>query len=137
MNAHFPAGELSPLYLLIESPQGNMTGSGSLQAIEAIAQSLQNVQGVSRVDYYSAPSSQLSALAVQIRGIGDAVGQGSGLDQLASVRDIGQLLQSLALQYPGIVQSPNFQQAEGKSDTDWQPSPLKSLLPIRQIYRRC
>ena len=59
MSAHFPAGELSPLYLLIESPQGNMTSSGSLQAIEGIAQSLQNVQGVSRVDYYSAPSSQL------------------------------------------------------------------------------
>ena len=64
MIAHFPAGELSPLYLLIESPHGNMTSSGSLQAIEGIAQSLQNVQGVSRVDYYSAPSGQLSALVV-------------------------------------------------------------------------
>ena len=71
MNAHFPAGELSPLYLLIESPQGNITSSGSLKAVEGIAQSLQNVQGVSRVDYYSAPSGQLSALVAQIRTIGD------------------------------------------------------------------
>ena len=39
------------------------------------------------------------------------LGQGSGLDQLASFQTIGQSLQSLALQYPGIVQSPNFQQA--------------------------
>ena len=111
MTAHFPAGELSPLYLLIESPQGNMTSSGSLQAIEKIAQSLQSVQGVSRIDYYSAPSDQLSALALQIRGIGDALGQGSGLDQIASIQASGQVLQSLALQYPGILQSPNFQQA--------------------------
>jgi uncharacterized membrane protein YdfJ with MMPL/SSD domain len=111
MNAHFPAGELSPLYLLIESQQGNMTNSGSLQAIEGLAQSLQKVQGVSRVDYYSAPSGQLSALATQIRGISDALGKGSGLDQIASIQASGQVLQSLALKYPGILQSPNFQQA--------------------------
>ena len=111
MIAHFPAGELSPLYLLIESPQGNITSSGSLQAIEEIAQSLQNVQGVSRVDYYSAPSDQLSALAIQVRGIGDEFGQGNGLDQLTLFQTIGQSLQSMALQYPGIVLSPNFQQA--------------------------
>ena len=110
MNAHFPAGEFSPLNLLIESPQGNMTSSASLQAIEGIAQSLQSVPGVSRVDYYAAPSSQLSTLALQVRSIGDAVGQGS-LDQLASIQASGQLLQSLALQYPGILQSPNFTQA--------------------------
>ena len=111
MNAHFPAGELSPLYLLIESAQGNITSSGSLPAIEEIAQSLQNVQGVSRVDYYSAPSGQLAALAVQIRTTGDELGQGSGLDQITAIQTSGQILQSLALQYPGILQSTNFQQA--------------------------
>jgi uncharacterized membrane protein YdfJ with MMPL/SSD domain len=112
MNAHFPAGELSPLNLVIESPNGNMTSAASLQAIDAIARSLQSVQGVASVDYYAAPSSQLSALAAQIRSIGDAIGQGKGLDQISSVETSGQVLQSLALQYPGIVQSPNFQQAE-------------------------
>ena len=111
MNAHFPAGEFSPLNLLIESPQGNMIDSASLQAIEEIAQSLQGVPGVSHVDYYAALSSQFSALALQLRGIGDAVGQGS-LDQLASVQTSGQSLKNLALQYPGIIQSPNFTQAE-------------------------
>ena len=112
MNAHFPAGELSPLNLVIESPNGNMTSAASLQVIDAIARSLQSVQGVASVDYYAAPSSQLSALAAQIRSIGDAIGQGKGLDQISSVETSGQVLQSLALQYPGIVQSPNFQQAE-------------------------
>jgi len=111
MNAHFPAGELSPLYLLIESPQGNITSSDSLKAVEGIAQSLQSVQGVSRVDYFSAPSSQLSGLAIQTRSIGDEVGKGSGLDKIASLQTSGQLLQGLALQYPGLIQSPNFQQA--------------------------
>ena len=111
MNAHFPAGELSPLYLLIESPQGNITSSSSLKAVEEIAQSLQSVQGVSRVDYFSAPSSQLSSLAIQARSIGNDVGKGSGLDEIALLQTSGQLLQSLALQYPGIIQSQNFQQA--------------------------
>jgi len=111
MNAHFPAGELSPLYLLIESPQGNITSSSSLKAVEGIAQSLQSVQGVSRVDYFSAPSSQLSGLAIQTRDIGNDVGKGSGLDKIATLQTSGQLLQGLALQYPGIIQSKNFQQA--------------------------
>jgi putative drug exporter of the RND superfamily len=111
LNAHFPAGELSPLYLLVESQQGNITGSTALQSINTLAQSLQSVKGVAGVDYYNAPVSQLTILAAQIRSIGDAVGQGSP-DQLSSVEASAQVLQGLALQYPGILQSPNFQQAE-------------------------
>jgi len=107
---HFAVGELSPLYLVIESPQANITDQTSLQAIESIAQSLQNVSSVSSVDYYSSSSSQLLALSTQIRAIGAAVGQGSGLDQLASLQAVGQTLQSMALRYPGIVQSVHFQQ---------------------------
>jgi RND superfamily putative drug exporter len=111
LNSHFPAGELSPLYLLVESPQGNMTGTTALQSIDTLAQSLRSVKGVASVDYYNAPGGQLTTLAAQIRSIGDAVGQGS-LDQLSSVEASAQVLQGLALQYPGILQSPNFQQAE-------------------------
>jgi len=112
LNSHFPAGELSPLYLLVESPQGNMTGTTALQSVDTLAQSLQSVKGVAGVDYYNAPVGQLTVLAAQIRGIGDAVGRGQGLDQLSSVEASAQVLQGLALQYPGILQSPNFQQAE-------------------------
>lgn len=110
MAEHFSLGELSPSYVLIESKQGDITDAASLQAIGEIAQSLQTVTGVSRVNYYSTPTKQLSGLASQFRNIGDALGQGSGLDQLASLQTAGQLLQSLALQYPGIIQSTNFQQ---------------------------
>jgi RND superfamily putative drug exporter len=110
MSEHFPMGELSPLYLLIESPQGSITDPGSLTAIEGIARSLENVSGVSWIDYYSAPSSQLSGLATQVRSIGDELGTGGGLDQLTTLQASGQSLQKLAVQYPGIVQSQNFQQ---------------------------
>lgn len=110
MVEHFQVGELSPSYVLIESKQGDITGATSLQAIEGVAQSIQDVSGVSRVNYYSTPSKQLSGLATQFRSIGDALGKGSGLDQLALFQTIGQSLQSIALQYPGVVQSQNFQQ---------------------------
>jgi RND superfamily putative drug exporter len=111
MSEHFPVGEFSPLYLLIESPQGNITDASSLQVIQGIAPSLGYVSGVSRVDYYSAPSSQLSAWAIQVRSIGDELGTGGGLDKVTELQASGQFLQTLALRYPGIVQSQNFQQA--------------------------
>jgi uncharacterized membrane protein YdfJ with MMPL/SSD domain len=112
MEEHFPAGELAPIYLLIESPGGSITDLESLQSINEIAQSLQNVSGISRVDYYSAPSSQLSGLAVQVRGIGDEIGQGNGIGNISILQTAGKNLQELALQYPGIVQSRNFEQIQ-------------------------
>jgi RND superfamily putative drug exporter len=112
MEEHFTVGELSPAYLLIESSGGDITGADSQESINEIAKSLQNVSGVSRVDYYSAPVDQLSALAVQIRTIGDGLGQGTGIDNIAMFQTLGTTLQDLALQYPGIMQSPNFQQVQ-------------------------
>ncbi len=107
---HFPAGELYPVYLLIGSSEGIVTTPASLQSVNGIAQSMQRVSGVSRVDYYASPVSQLSALAVQMRGIGDQLGSGTGLENLASLHTAGSSLESLILQYPGIIQSQNFQQ---------------------------
>ncbi len=111
MTEHFQMGEFSPLYLLIEYPQGNITNPALLQDIEEIARSLEKVSGVSRVDYYAAPSSQLSGLATQVRSLGDMVGTGVGLDKISLLQTSGQLIQKLAMQYPGILQSQNFQQA--------------------------
>ncbi len=107
---HFPAGEMYPLYLLVQSPEGTVTTPTSLQAVKDIATSLHSVSGVSRVDYYAAPVSQLSALAIQMRGIGGQLGSGIGLENLASMQTVGPVLESLVLQYPGIIQSQNFQQ---------------------------
>jgi RND superfamily putative drug exporter len=111
MEQHFPIGELSPEYLLIASPGGNVTGTDSLQSINEIAQSLQTVSGVSRVDYYSAPAGPLSELAAQVRLFGDGIGPGT-LGNTALLQTVSQTLQGLVLQYPGITQSPNFQQAQ-------------------------
>jgi RND superfamily putative drug exporter len=110
MAEHFAVGELSPLYVLIESKQGEITSPASLQAIGGIAQSLQKVPGISHIDYYSTPSEQLSDLATQFKDIGDSLGKGSRIDQLTSLQTAEQLMKSLALQYPGIAQSSNFQQ---------------------------
>jgi putative drug exporter of the RND superfamily len=107
---HFPAGELYPVYVLIESPERTVTNPASLQSINSIALSLQNVSGVSRVDYYAAPDSQLSALAIKMRGIGDKLGSGIGMESLSSLQTVGSGLESMILQYPGIMQSQNFQQ---------------------------
>jgi RND superfamily putative drug exporter len=112
MTEHFQMGEFSPLYLLIESPQGRITNPSTLQEIDDVAQSLQNVSGVSRIDYYAAPSSQLSGLATQVRSLGDMLGTGSGLDKISLLQTSGQLIQKMTMQYPGILQSQNFQQVE-------------------------
>jgi RND superfamily putative drug exporter len=111
MEQHFPVGELSPVYLLIQSSGGNITGTESLQSIDEIAQSLLNVSGISRVDYYSAPGGTLSELEAQVRDFGDGIGQGAAVNT-ALLQTVGQTLQGLVLQYPGIAQSPNFQQAQ-------------------------
>jgi putative drug exporter of the RND superfamily len=107
---HFPVGELSPLYMLIESPGGDMTTPGSLQSVKAVVSSLAGVAGVSRVGYYATPADELGGMAGQVRGIAAGVATGSGLDKLASLSALGENLQAIAIGYPGIVQSPNFQQ---------------------------
>ncbi len=112
METHFPAGELSPVYLLIESPGGDITTPGSLLAINVIARSLETASGVSRVDYYSAPGGELAALAAQVRAMAEGVGQGSGTGNISQLLNTGEELKGLALQYPGIVLSQNFQQVQ-------------------------
>jgi putative drug exporter of the RND superfamily len=111
LTEHFAMGELQPQYVLIDNKGTNITDKNSLQSIEGIAQSLADVQGVSSIDYFSAQSAQLAYFAGQLRSLGDALGIGQGIDQLASLQSSGQLIQGLALKYPGIIQSQNFLQA--------------------------
>jgi putative drug exporter of the RND superfamily len=112
METHFPAGELSPVYLLIESPGGDVTAPGSLQAINQIAWLLQSESGVTRVDYYSAPSARLATLAGQVRMTAIGIDYGSGTGDIAQLLSAGEELNGLALQYLGIVLSLNFQQVQ-------------------------
>jgi RND superfamily putative drug exporter len=107
---HFPMGEMSPLYLLIQSQDGNMLKPESLEGIKKVAQSLSNVEGISRVDYFSAPSGRLNNLGTELRSLADTLSGTGSLDvtKLALLQSIAGDLQNLAVRYPGVVQSPNF-----------------------------
>lgn len=112
MAEHFPAGELSPTYVLIESKNTDVGSPASLKALEEAATALGGVRGVSRIDYVSSPAGNIAEASLGLRGLGDALGEGSGLDRVGgSFQSAGQLLLSLAVQYPGILQSAAFQQA--------------------------
>ena len=111
MTEHFPAGELSPLSVLISSPGSNLTGPYPLQMLTETSSKLAAVEGVVRVDYYGAPVAELTYLAALLNDLGDALGQGEGLTQLDLFQTAGDATTSLALAYPGILGSPNFQGA--------------------------
>ncbi len=51
----------------------------------------------------------MAGLVAQVRGIVDEIGQGN-LTNISKLQTVGSAVQGLAVQYPGIVQSPNFQQ---------------------------
>jgi len=111
---HFPVGELSPLFLVIQSDKSLLT-PGSLRGIESVAVSMAGVEGIAGVDYFSAPSGQLNDLAAQVRGIGDSFNGATTFDiiRLAPLQAIPDKLGALAVSYPGVVQSQDFTRAAG------------------------
>jgi RND superfamily putative drug exporter len=75
-----------------------------------VAKSLNSVDGIARVDYFSAPSGQLVELGVKVHSLGDTL-SGPGIPDIskfASLQSISDDLQSLALRYPGVIQSTSF-----------------------------
>ncbi len=108
MAEHFPVGEMSPTYVLIESNQPDMTNQQPLQEVGQIAASLEDVPDVSRVVYPALAEPKLQEMAGRLASLGNALGQGQGLDQLLLVEQAGELAQTLAFDYPAIVQSTTF-----------------------------
>jgi len=106
---HFPVGELSPLTLVLQSESGNLLTPDSLKGIDQVAQKLTEDEDLSRVDYPSIAGDQLISLGEQVNSIGDIVTMPvfspSSLSLLQSQSD---QLEALALEYPGVTQSPNF-----------------------------
>ncbi len=107
MLTRFAAGELEPSYILIESPASLLADTDSLDAVSALGQALNTADGVSRVDYFSAPVKNLLNMSQASRAAGEAAARGD-FSQISFFQTTGQYLQSLAIQYPGILQSPNF-----------------------------
>ena len=112
---HFPGGEFSPLYLMVQLPSGEVFSQANLAPLEDVASTLAGVTGVSRVDYYNAPVTGLNALIGQIDVINAQIAQGTPPDTaaLAMFQSLGTTMQSLPFQYSGIVQSQNYLQAAG------------------------
>lgn len=111
LSEHFDMGELWPSYAVIERKDGDMTSAGSPQAIGELAQRVESVEGVSRVTCYATPAPELSGLAAQMRTLSGALATGGGLDHLGALEGVGDLLQGLPLQYPGVLDSAHFRQA--------------------------
>jgi RND superfamily putative drug exporter len=112
---HFPGGEFSPLYLIVQLPSGEVFSQTNLEPLKDVASALAAGPGVARVDYYNAPVTGLNALILQLNVINGQIAQGILPDSsaLAVIQSLGNTLQTLPLQYPGIVQSQNFTQAAG------------------------
>ncbi len=108
-------GEFSPLYLMVQLPAGEVFDQTNMSALQGVTSALGGVQGVSRVDYYSAPASQLAALSSQLESIDSQISQGALPDDvsLGIIQSVGDVLQALPLQYSGIVQSQNYLQTAG------------------------
>ena len=106
---HFPIGELSPLVLVLQSKNGNLITPDSVQGIDRVAQALTKAEDLSRVDYPSVAGRQLVSLGEQSRSLSDMVAAPDfNFNNLAVLQSQSGRLQTLALDYPGVTQSPNF-----------------------------
>lgn len=117
--SHFPGGEFSPLYLMVALPDDETFDQSKLGTLDSLTSALAQVPGVARVDYYDAPVAQLEAFIAVLKAINGQVAQGAppGTDALSEISSMGDLMQALPLQYPGIVQSQYFMQAAGALQT--------------------
>ena len=112
MSEHFSIGEFSPAYVVVESPQVNLIETTGYSAVTHLADTIEAVPGVRRVDYFSGPQAQLTTSATGFQALAARLSQGM-IDPLlaTSLQSAGQQLPALALQYPGVAASQNFQQA--------------------------
>jgi len=107
---HFPGGEFSPLYLMVQLPNGETFDQSNLEPLQGVASALANVPGVSRVDYYATPVESLNTMSDGLVAIQSQLAQGRLPDAaaLALIQSVGNALQTLPLQYPAVMLSQNF-----------------------------
>ena len=108
MKEHFHTGELSPLYVVIEKPAGDLTTTASLETLKRLGTDLKSVEGLTAVRSFSSPAPALLELSNQIRALGQTLSPAS-LTQMQIFQSAGQSLTDIAVHYPGITQSTNFQ----------------------------
>ncbi len=111
---HFAAGELYPADVLIENKGQDLRQGDGPSEIAVLATSLAKEQGIDRTQYYGTPAAGLTTAATQVATLGQAVKAGQGLDQISRLSAVATQLQDLAIGYPGILQSTNFQDVSTK-----------------------
>ena len=108
LREHFQTGELSPLYAVIENPGDNRNEALFLKSLNQLESDLNKIRGVSAVRSFSTPSSGLLELSKEIRAWGQNLSPAS-LSQMQIFQDTARSVNDIAVQYPGITRSANFQ----------------------------
>jgi RND superfamily putative drug exporter len=121
---HFPPGQLGPVYILLQTAPGQAAQAATLQTTLQLGQELSQLSGVASVDFPGAATAQVRSLADGARSAVQAASSGNPL-ALTYFQSLATSLQKLAVAYPAILQSPNFQTA---TDSLAQLSTLASQL---------
>jgi len=108
LKEHFSTGKLNPVIALIESENLSSGSSGPGKVIEDAAESLAGVEGVASVRYYSKPAARFEQYSQESRQIGTNLSLAT-VTRLTYFQTLKDDLTEIALEYPGILQSPNFQ----------------------------
>ena len=111
--AHFPSGQLNPAVLVIESKSGDLRDVSSVTKIKNAAEALKSLPGVTSVVCFASPADQLQNLSLQISTLAANLNL-TTLNQLSGLQNTSQVLQNLAVQYPGLQSSSQFQDAVQK-----------------------
>ena len=112
---HFPAGRLNPVDLVVESQTVAMTDPVNLKTLGLLNDALVKLNGVSGVNYYAAPAPDLHKASLQVAALATELGPAT-INQLGLFQTLQQTLQTTVVQYPGVMQSANFQSAAGALD---------------------
>jgi RND superfamily putative drug exporter len=108
-SSHFSPGAFSPVVVVVESGLGSLASPDGVRSLGTISSALAKVDGVSSVTYCSSPVSQLDQWSQQSTSVLDSLSPAT-LGQLSFFAALGQNLTALAVEYPGLPQSLNFQQ---------------------------
>jgi RND superfamily putative drug exporter len=108
MKEHFHTGKISPMYVVIENPAADLTSIEYLETLKGLETDLRNVNGVTEVRSFSTPAPALLELSNQIHLFGQNLNPAS-LTQMQIFQSVGQSLNDIAVGYPGVTQSTNFQ----------------------------
>jgi len=106
---HFPPGAFDPVTVVIAADRDRLADPAGVHALGTISTDLARVSGVAAVTYCSSPVDDLGQWSQQTTAVLNNLSPAT-LGQLSFFSQLGQNLTALAVRYPGLPQSLNFQQ---------------------------